>query len=108
MPLPPDHQSRIGRGPGLSRRERRLIQIVGALAAVLIVATVVSLAISGPSSGKGCVRATFAGPVGAERVDACGAAARGLCATLGSSGYQGDARTTIATECRKAGLTPVL
>jgi hypothetical protein len=84
------------------------VQIVGALAALLIVATVVSLAISGPSSGRGCVRATFAGPVGAERVDECGAAARQLCATLRTSGYEGDARTTIAAECRKAGLTPGL
>ncbi len=108
MPLPPDHQRRIGPGARVSRRERRLVQIVGALAALLIVATIVSLSASGPSSGHGCVRATFAGPVGAEQVNDCGAAARRLCATLGTSGYQGDARTTIAGECRKAGLTPVL
>ncbi len=108
MPLPPDHQRRTGPGAGLSSRERRLVRIVGALAAVLIVATIVSLAASGGSSGHGCVHATFAGPVGAEQVNDCGDAARQLCATLGASGYQGDARTTIAAECRKAGLTPVL
>jgi hypothetical protein len=66
---------------------------------------VVSIATSGQSSGHGCVHAIFPGPVGAEQVNQCGAGARSLCATLNApGGYGPEARRTITSECRKAGL----
>ena len=78
---------------------------MAALSGLIVIAVVVSLAASGPSSGHGCVHATYPGPVGAEQVNECGAGARTLCATLrASSGYGPEALRTIASECRKAGL----
>jgi hypothetical protein len=90
----------------LSRRERRLVQAVGAVAVVLVLAVLVSVVASGSSSRHGCVHATYAGPVGAGQVNACGSQARSLCASLGTagSGFSAEATHAIAGECRKAGL----
>lgn len=88
----------------LSRRERRLIAVIGTVALGLVVAVIVSFAATGRGSGHGCVHAVFPGPVGAQEVYRCGAAAQTLCASLRASGYTGEARATIAAECRKAGL----
>ncbi|MEA2147903.1 MAG: hypothetical protein QOG59_3490 [Solirubrobacteraceae bacterium] len=86
-------------------RERWLVRIMAAVTGVLVIAVVVSIATSGQSSGNGCVHAIFPGPVGAEQVNRCGAGARSLCITLSSaSGYGPEARRTIISECRKAGL----
>ncbi len=102
--LPPDHQRAASAGRPLTRRERRLVRAVAGVALALVVAVVVAIASTGPSSKNGCVHAVFPGPVGAERVDGCGAGARALCAGLAASGYTGEAARTIASECRKAGL----
>jgi hypothetical protein len=102
--LPPDHQRVARPGRALTRRERRLVQAVGAVTLALVAAVAIALVSSGASSQNGCVHAVFPGPVGAERVDSCGVGARSLCAGLGASGYTGEAARTIASECRKAGL----
>ncbi len=100
--LPPGHE---GPRRGLSRRERVLVRGVAAVAALLIVAVVVSLVATGPGTARGCVRATYAGPVGAEQVYECGDAARALCRSLRRpGGFTGDAATSVAAACRKAGL----
>jgi hypothetical protein len=103
--LPPDHQRTEVSMRALTRRERRLIAVIGAVAAALVIAVIVSLAATGRDSGHGCIHAVYPGPVGAEEVYRCGAGARALCASLGSTpGYSGEARRTIAAACRKAGL----
>jgi hypothetical protein len=102
--LPIDHQ-RGARRP-LTARERWLVHGACVLAAALVIAVVIALATAGRSSSHGCVHAVFPGPVGAERVDSCGAAAKALCASvLASSQYGPEARRTIAGECRRAGLS---
>jgi hypothetical protein len=105
VPLPPDHARQTLALRRLSARERWLVRIMAGVTAVIVVGVVIALIVSGPSSGHGCVHATFPGPVGAEQVNVCGSEARSLCATLSSSTqYGAEARSTIATECRKAGL----
>jgi hypothetical protein len=104
--LPADHQRATGSMRALSRRERRLIVAIGALAAALVIAVIVSLTATGVRSANGCVHAVIPGPVGAQPIDRCGAEARTLCASLGATpGFSPDARRTIGAECRKAGLT---
>lgn len=80
--------------------------IMALVAAVVVIAVVVSLASQGKSSGHGCLHVTFAGPVGAEQINQCGEGARSLCSTLNApaSTYSADVRATIAIDCRKAGL----
>ena len=103
--LPPDHERQTRPLRKLSVRERWLVRIMAAVTTLIVVAVAVSIAISDQSSGKGCVRATFPGPVGAEQVNQCGAGARVLCATLNSSAQYGpEAVRTIAVECHKASL----
>jgi uncharacterized membrane protein len=102
--LPPDHQRQTQPLRRLSARERWLVRIMAALTALIVIAVVVSIASSGQASGNGCVHAIFPGPVGAEQVNQCGAAARSTCATLSRSGYGPEAVRTITVECRKAGL----
>lgn len=103
--LPPDHPGQTRPGHALSRRERWLVGVMAAVTGLIVLAVVISLAVSGPSSGGGCVHATYPGPVGAEQINACGSSARTLCATLRTSdGYGPEATRTIAAECRKAGL----
>lgn len=88
-----------------SGRERWILRGVGVLTVALVAIVAVSLLSTGASSRHGCVHATFAGPVGAEQLDACGARARAICGALGTpSGYTGDAARSLAGECRKAGL----
>ena len=104
MPLPPDHHGDTRRT--LSSRERRLARIIALVAGVVVIAVVISIASQGKSSSRGCLHVTFAGPVGAEQINQCGAGARSLCSTVNAaaSTYSADARATIATGCRKAGL----
>jgi hypothetical protein len=102
--LPPAEQRRAG-PRRLSARERWLLSGVGVAVLALVVAVAISLASRAPASSHGCLRATYAGPVGAEQISRCGAAARELCASLGAAGgFTGDAARTIAGECRKLRL----
>ena len=81
--------------------------IRGVLAAVGVLAVVLAVAIAtaGTSSGHGCIRATIAGPVGAEEIDQCGGQARATCASVATPGtFPVQAVRVIERECRKAGL----
>ncbi len=78
---------------------------MAAVTALIVIAVVISIASQGQSSSRGCLHVTFAGPVGAEQINQCGAGARSLCATLNGTGNYGpDALRSITAECRKAGL----
>lgn len=75
------------------------------MAVALVVAVAISLAAPGRSTGHGCIHAVFPGPVGAEVLDRCGAAARSLCGSVSEqSSYGPEGQRTIAAECRKAGF----
>ena len=81
--------------------------IGGALASVAILAIVlvISIGTAGKRSVHGCIYATIAGDVGAQEVYQCGSQARETCATVRSSGaFTPQAASTVANECRKAGL----
>ena len=78
--------------------------VLGAVA-VVFVAVVIAIASAGPKSGNGCVHITYAGVIGAQQLNECGASARVLCKELGTSrGFTGPAVPAVAAACRKAGL----
>ncbi len=90
----------------LSKREKWMVGGVLGVVAALAVVLVISFVSSGPSSGHGCIYATIPGAVGAEQVHECGANARETCRTVNAPGaYARDAAHTLASECRKAGLS---
>ena len=81
--------------------------IRGVLGAVIVLAVVVAVTIAqaGRGSAGGCIYATFAGPVGAQEINQCGAQARATCQTaLAPGSFTVQAARVIARECRKAGL----
>jgi hypothetical protein len=104
--LPPGHAAKQTRPlVPLGLRERRLIAVIGSLAVVLIVVTIVALATAGHSSGNGCVDLKLAYSTGGAEIYQCGAKARATCTNLsGPNGITGLTRNAVTSECRKAGL----
>jgi hypothetical protein len=103
--LPPGHAESIRFGLRLSRREKRLLVLVGGALAVLVVVLSISLATSGRSSGHGCIYATIPAATGAQEISECGAQARATCAgALAPGAFTAQAARAVAAECRKAGL----
>ena len=103
--MPPGHGQAISRRRPLARREKWMLG--GVLASVVVVVIVLSISFgtAGKSSAHGCIYATIAGDVGAQEVYQCGSQARETCATVRSPGaFAPQAASTIASECRKAGL----
>ena len=79
--------------------------VLGTVAVVLI-AVAIAITTSGQKSGNGCVHVTYAGVIGAQQVNECGASARILCRDLGTPrGFTGPATPDVAAGCRKAGLS---
>jgi hypothetical protein len=90
----------------VGRRDRRTFAL---LACVLVIAAgaVLYAALSHGGASKpaaGCIRATAATSMGGGTVDACGAAARRLCAAE----YANDTplANALRPECRRAGYAP--
>jgi hypothetical protein len=102
--MPTGHGRAVRAGRRFSVRERWVIRVVLAIVLAGVVGVAVALITAGPKSGNGCIYATIAGPVGAEQIHQCGAAARSLCQSATSSGFTADAARAIEAECRKAGL----
>jgi hypothetical protein len=103
--LPPGHAQQARASRRFSVRERWMVGIGAALAAVLIAVTVIAVATKGHTSGNGCVDVTIASALGAQEFYHCGARAKSFCIQSGEpGGYTGVARREIATQCRKAGL----
>jgi hypothetical protein len=75
--------------------------VLGAVVA-LAIALIVALALPGPTSSRGCIYLTIAGPVGAQYIYHCGPDARALCSTAARPGAVGG--PALIAECRKAGL----
>jgi hypothetical protein len=71
----------------------------------VIVGLVISLAVPGHHTSKGCIDYTLAYATGGENFYRCGSSARATCAEAGApGGLTGGAARAVATECRKAGL----
>lgn len=87
-----------------------MVGLGGLLAAILIAVTLVSLTSSDPKSGHGCIDFTYAMAMGGERLHACGAEARKLCAAPPSfggrrfGGLANDLKARLQGACREAGL----
>jgi hypothetical protein len=103
--LPPGHALEITARRRLRPREKRLVAAVLGAFAVLVVVVVVSIASSGHSTGNGCIDVNIPSSLGNQEFYRCGAAARAMCASIGTSeGLSGAAGRTAAAECRKIGL----
>jgi len=104
--LPPGHAQEIRARRQLSTRERRLVgAVLGAIAA-LVIALVISLSTGGRTSAHGCIYVTIPAATGAQEINECGATARETCASAATPGaFAPEAARTIATECRKAGVS---
>ena len=89
----------------LRRRERAMVGLVLAGAAVLAVLIVVAFSVGAKGSGHGCVSVSIPYSTGGSQLYRCGASARRLCASAGKpGGFTGAAGAAVKTECRKAGL----
>ena len=76
-----------------------------AVLAALAVGLVIALATPGPKSGRGCVYLTYAGPVGGQQINQCGAGALALCQSAPVPGsLASQVGPALRAECRKAGL----
>lgn len=103
--LPPGHADTLGPRWRVSAREKWMIGGVLGVVAALAVVLVISFASSGPSSKSGCIYATLPAATGAEQIHQCGADAKAMCATVHTTGgFTPQAASTLASECRKAGL----
>jgi hypothetical protein len=103
--LPPGHEQSVRAKRTYSSREKWMVRVMGTIFAAVIVAVVISLATSGPSSSRGCIYATIPADTGAQQISECGQAARTTCATVDTPGaFTAQASKVVAAECRKARL----
>ena len=103
--MPPGHAESLALRRRLSRREKWMVGGVLGAIAVVALALVISLGSASPSSSRGCIYATVAGPVGAQQIHECGADARSLCQSVNTPGaFTAQAAPVLAAACRKAGL----
>lgn len=82
----------------LSRRDKRLLAVLAALAAAGAVAVGIVFATQSSPSGAGCVTVDVPSTMGGARLRNCGSAAHRFCRTQGPL----DAR--IAAACRRQGF----
>jgi hypothetical protein len=103
--LPPDRARAIAVPRRFTAREKWILGTVLAGVAVLVVAVAISIGASGRRTGNGCVDVTFPIAIGGQELYECGATARALCASAGSSaGLSAVEDRAVAVQCRKAGL----
>jgi hypothetical protein len=66
---------------------------------------VVALATGGRSTGNGCIDVNLPYSIGGQEVYRCGAAARSVCAAVGTpEGFTGAPGRAVAAQCRKVSL----
>jgi hypothetical protein len=96
-----DQSKRLSEPLRWGRREK---SVVAALLACVVLAAIV-LGVYGLTSGAparaDCLDVTFAGTLGASKIQACGSRARTICAS--SAGYKG-LEDALRQQCRKAGF----
>jgi hypothetical protein len=96
-------QSKRLREP-LSRRQRRLLAVLGASLVAAILALVAYGALAGESqvaSGNGCVSVVIPGPTGGAELRKCGAAAETWCRA--EAQRHGLVAQLVTPQCRLAG-----
>ncbi len=99
--LPPGHARAIASPRVMGGRERWFVRVAVAATALLVAAVIVSLSVGSSSPRKGCLDVTFASSMGAGEVRGCGAAARRVCADVGTTqGYTGELGRELADRCR--------
>ncbi len=83
-----------------------MIASVLGLVAAAVAALAISFASGGRTTGNGCVDVTVQYVTGGTEIYRCGAEARSLCASVGTTdGHNGALGRAVASECRKAGLS---
>ncbi len=76
----------------------------------MVAAVLVALALFALTSGtsqprKGCIDVTFQSSLGGQILSGCGAAARAMCASIGTpGGYSGVVADDLGAQCRKQGI----
>ena len=104
MPLTNDHYKQVAERR-IVGRERRIVAGMAAVLIALVVVIVVSVA--GGNAGtpaKGCLQVQFASSMGVQDLDKCGAAARDVCAAVGTpGGLSGRAEPQLVAQCRRNG-----
>lgn len=103
--LPPGHAEAVRQRRAFTARERWMLRGVMSLVIAVAIALVISFAVPGKKSGRGCISVTLAYSTGGAQIDRCGAAARAVCAGVNQpGGITGAPAQTVAGACRKAGL----
>lgn len=82
-----------------------MVGAVLAAVAAFAVLVVVALSVGGRTSGHGCVAVSIPYSTGGSQLYRCGAAARKLCASVGTpGGFTGAAGAAVRAQCKKAGI----
>ncbi len=103
--LPPGHAQAVASPRRLTGRERRTVGAVGAVALALVALALFALTSGATQPRRGCIDVTFQSSLGGQVLSACGAAARGMCASIGTpGGYTGAVAVVLGTQCRKQGI----
>jgi hypothetical protein len=103
--LPPGHAQAIRSRRAYTRREKWTVGGVLGLVAIGAVVVAIAIATTGGHSHNGCLNFTYAGPVGAQEINECGAPARDLCGSvLTRAGFTPAVAREVAEQCRKAGI----
>jgi hypothetical protein len=90
----------------VSRRDRRVLAGLIAVAVAAIVAGSVLALTAGSTSHAGCVSVTFAGSTGAEQINACGSQAARICASAYAGSITGVPGAELRADCPRAGHPP--
>ena len=96
-----DQSRRLSEPLRWGRRERRVIAVVLACVALVVVGLGAYALTSGAPARKDCVDFTFASTLGGAQVHECGAKGRAVCASPGS--FKG-VTAELHEACRKAGF----
>ena len=95
-----DRSRRLAEPLRWGRREKLAVGAVLACAVLALAALGVYALTSGSSARRDCIGVTFASTLGGATVHACGARARGICASGAFAGIEADLRAA----CRRAGF----
>jgi hypothetical protein len=101
------HNKRLTESVALTRWQRRVMLIFGAVAVIAVAATlIVSLHNTHPS-GRNCIDVTFAGSIGANFIHACGNDARTRCSSaFGAGAPGGTVGPELRAACKRIGFAP--
>lgn len=103
--LPPGHAEALRARRRITTREKWILGSVLTVVAAVLVAVVISIATAQHRTSAGCVDVKFPITIGGEDIYECGARAKALCASVGTTqGFSSVPGRAVATECRKAGL----